>query len=178
MWATLISGPRRSSLVSRSGPCIARSFKSDVANCCLCGREQSVVTVYGEDACVSQATTHCSHTLSPGLGVLVLYRLVFFFRPHLWHMEVPGPGTEPTSQQWPELLQWQRRSLTRCTTKELLPGNVFWRTFVSQKGSTSESLPEATGLSSWWEAAGQGPPELPAWSPPSVMPGVRIQRRK
>ena len=29
--------------------------------------------------------------------------IIFFFRPPLWHPEVPGPGTEPTPQQQPSL---------------------------------------------------------------------------
>ena len=31
-----------------------------------------------------------------------------FFWPCLRHMEVPGLGIDPASQQWPEPLQWQR----------------------------------------------------------------------
>ena len=45
--------------------------------------------------------------------------LVFFWL-HPWCVEVPRPGTEPPPQQWPIPLQQQARSLTRCTTRELL----------------------------------------------------------
>ena len=30
-----------------------------------------------------------------------------FFWPCPWHVEVPEPGNEPMTQQWPEPLQWQ-----------------------------------------------------------------------
>ena len=36
-----------------------------------------------------------------------LHYFSFRFWPHLRHAEVPGPGTEPTAQMQPKLLQWQ-----------------------------------------------------------------------
>ena len=44
------------------------------------------------------------------MGTLFFFFLSFFsflFLLHLWHMEVPVPGTEPMPLQWPKLLQWQ-----------------------------------------------------------------------
>ena len=38
-------------------------------------------------------------------------RLLFWLHP--WHVEVPGPGIEPTPQQWPEPQQWQCWILNR-----------------------------------------------------------------
>ena len=31
--------------------------------------------------------------------------VLFFIWPCSWHVEVPGPGIEPTPQQWSKLLQ-------------------------------------------------------------------------
>ena len=41
------------------------------------------------------------------------------FLPHLQHMEVPGPGMEPTPQWWltPKSLQWQCQILKRLCHK-------------------------------------------------------------
>ena len=51
--------PENRSLVSRSGQCITRIFKSDVANWCLFWHEQSLLSLFmGEDTYMSQATTH------------------------------------------------------------------------------------------------------------------------
>ena len=48
--------------------------------------------------------------------------LVLFW-PHLWHVEIPGPGIEPVPQQWPKPLQWL---LNQWASREL-PVNVFSR---------------------------------------------------
>ena len=47
--------------------------------------------------------------------------LLFVFWPQSWHVEVPGPGMEPTPQERPKLLQWQRWNFNLCcATRELL----------------------------------------------------------
>ena len=57
-----------------------------------------------------------------------------FFRPHLWHAEIPGPGTEPTSQQWPEPQHWQHWIL-KCYATRLLPmPDFFHYNFMSFPG--------------------------------------------
>lgn len=45
---------------------------------------------------------------------------VIFFWPSTQHVEVVGPGVEHEPQQWPNLLSDDARSLTHCTTGELL----------------------------------------------------------
>ena len=47
-----------------------------------------------------------------------------FFWLHLWHVEVPKPGTEPPSVQWPESLQWQCRIFNQLCHKRT-PGKDF-----------------------------------------------------
>ena len=37
---------------------------------------------------------------------------LFLFWPHVWQMEVPGPGSEPAPQQWPEPQQQHRQVLS------------------------------------------------------------------
>ena len=54
---------------------------------------------------------------STSLSLLVFACYSIFFYP--WHVKVPVWETEPTWQQWPELLHWQSRSLTCCATREL-----------------------------------------------------------
>ena len=44
---------------------------------------------------------------SPSLPLSLPLSLSLFFWLHLWHVEVPGPGIEPTPQQQPKLQQWQ-----------------------------------------------------------------------
>ena len=37
--------------------------------------------------------------------------VLFLFWPCLWHVELPGPGTEPVPQQWPKPQQQQHQIL-------------------------------------------------------------------
>ena len=55
--------------------------------------------------------------------------LFFFFLLHLWHMEIPGPGIQPTPQQSPELL-WQHQILNLHATRELLYFCVYLKTLT------------------------------------------------
>ena len=50
--------------------------------------------------------------------------LSLFFLLHPWHVQVPRPGTEPTPQQWPKLLQWQHQILNLLCHKGT-PGFPF-----------------------------------------------------
>ena len=51
---------------------------------------------------------------------------IFYFWPHLWHAGVPGPGIEPSMQQWPEPQKWQCWSLIGP------PGNSWVLSCLSQ----------------------------------------------
>ena len=55
----------------------------------------------------------CSQTLANRIshGEYVQFLSPFFFGPHPWHAEVPGPEMKPIPKQWPKLLQWQHRIL-------------------------------------------------------------------
>ena len=44
----------------------------------------------------------------------------FLFWPCLWQVEVPGPGVEPTPQQWLEPRQWQHWILTLLSFQLIL----------------------------------------------------------
>ena len=47
--------------------------------------------------------------------------ILFFFLPHLWHVEVLGPAIEPVPQQQPKTLEWQHRILNPlCHTLTLI----------------------------------------------------------
>ena len=44
-------------------------------------------------------------------GASLTINAFFSLWPHLWHVEVPGPGTEPAPQRRPEPQQWQHQIL-------------------------------------------------------------------
>ena len=69
----------------------------------------------------------------------------FFFWPHQRHMEVPGPGIEPASQQGPELKR--PGSLTCCATVET-PGTCFHEK-MSSTFQTSERYSGAELIFNW-----------------------------
>ena len=51
-----------------------------------------------------------------------IYLFFIYFWLHPQHMQVLGPGTKPTPQQWPQPQQWQCQMLTGWATWELF----FW----------------------------------------------------
>ena len=68
-------------------------------------------------------------SLSLSLSSHLLFVCLFVFWLHPWHVEVPGPGIKPASQQWP-LSHYSHDAgfLTSCATRELLMNHFLPKT--------------------------------------------------
>ena len=72
--------------------------------------------------------------------ILPLVYSALFLWPCPWHAEVPGPGLEPTLQQWPEPRQWQCWILNPVSQTRELPIPFFHQILQVQMTSFSRVL--------------------------------------
>ena len=73
--------------------------------------------------------------------VKVLFCFALFCLPHLWHLEVLGPGIQPTPQQRPEPQLWQHQILNPLSHHETHRSFQFlWNTCFWWEGASNSNF--------------------------------------